>query len=187
VSQAAYVRSSQAIDRFRGAVAQFRGETLQTLDEVRMEVDRFVEWLEHEQTAYWKSEILRWEGKVSEAKVDLHRARAATIDAEHTPSCLQEQKVLENAKRRLAATEDKYRRVRGWIPVVRQAVEDFRTQIAPLVNDLNAELPKAIARLQQLAELVDAYAAVAVPTMNPTAPMNSGAADDVSKAKNGES
>lgn len=164
MSPSAHVKSSDAIDRFRAAVAQFSDESAQALDEIRMEVDRFLEWLEFEQAAFWKDEVRRCEAKVAEAKVDLLRARAATIDPEHTPSCLQEQKVLESAKRRLSQTEDKLKLVRTWIPAIRQAVQDYRTQIAPFANALTYELPRATTQLRQLASRIADYVSVAVPT-----------------------
>ncbi len=171
MSHSAHVLSSDAIDRFRAAVAQFGGESAQALDDIRMELDRFLEWLEFEQTAFWKGEVRRCEAKLAEAKVDLLRARAATIDPEHTPSCLQEQKVLEAAKRRLSQTEDKLQRVRRWIPAIRQAVQDYRTQIAPFTNALTYDLPRAITQLRQLSARVEDYAAVVVPAA-PTEPVS---------------
>lgn len=164
MSQSAHVRSIEAVERVQAALTQFGEEAQQALDEVRMELDRFVEWLAHDQTEYWKSEVRRCEAKLAEAKVDLHRARSATIDPEHTPSCLQEQKVLDTAKRRLEATEEKLKRVRGWIPIVQQAVQDYQSQSAPLVNGLIYELPRAITFVRQLVSRLEDYAALAPPS-----------------------
>ncbi|MDZ4780005.1 MAG: hypothetical protein SGJ19_07120 [Planctomycetia bacterium] len=162
----ANVGSIAALDRFRADLLRFAQASGQTLEEVQAEANRFVDWLEHEQTAFWKQELRRCEAKVAEAKVDLLRARAATIDPEHTPSCLQERKVLEAAQRRLVATEEKLQRVRRWIPVVRQAVDDYRMQMAAFVNSLTCDVPRAVSRLRQLAERLHEYAAVAIPTGN---------------------
>jgi hypothetical protein len=164
MSQSAHVRSIEAVERVQAALVQFGEEAQQALDEVRMELDRFVEWLTHDQTEYWKSEVRRCEAKLAEAKVDLHRARSATIDPEHTPSCLQEQKVLDTAKRRLESTEEKLKRVRAWIPIVQQAVQDYQSQSAPLVNDLTYELPRAITFVRQLVARLEDYAALAPPS-----------------------
>jgi hypothetical protein len=168
MSQTAHVRSIEAVERVHVALTQFGDEAQQALDEVRMELDRFVEWLSHDQTEYWKGEVRRCEAKLAEAKVDLHRARSATIDPEHTPSCLQEQKVLDTAKRRLESTEEKLKRVRGWIPIVQQAVQDYQTQTAPLVNGLTYELPRAITFVRQLVSRLEDYAALAPPSTGRT-------------------
>lgn len=166
MSHAAHVRSIDSVERFRAAFARFGEESAQALDEIRMELDRFVEWLEHDQVAYWKAEIRSCEARVAEAKVDLHRARSATIDPEHTPSCLQEQKVLDTAKRRLLSTEEKLQLVKRWIPAIRQAVQDYQTQIAPLVNYLTYEQPRGLNFLRQLVERLEDYVAIAPPSQS---------------------
>ena len=159
------VRSIDALDRLRADLVRFAQASGQTLEEVQAEVNRFLDWLEHEQTGYWKMELRRCEAKVAEAKVDLLRARAATIDPEHTPSCLQERKVLEAAQRRMVATEEKLQRVRQWLPHVRQAADDYRTKIAPLVNTLSCDVPRAVTRLRQLVERLHEYTSLEVPTL----------------------
>jgi capsule polysaccharide export protein KpsE/RkpR len=164
MSQTAHVRSIDAVEQFRGAFVRFGEQSAQALDEIRMELDRFVEWLEQDQVAYWKNEVRRCEAKVAEAKVDLHRARSATIDPEHTPSCLQEQKVLDAAKRRLLSTEEKLQVVKRWVPAIRQAVQDYQTQIAPLVNYLTYEQPRGVNFLRQLVQRLEDYVAIAPPT-----------------------
>lgn len=169
MTSSAHVRSIDAVERFRAAFLQFGEESAQALDEIRMEIDRFVEWLEFEQTAFWSGEIRRCEAKVAEAKVDLHRARSATIDPEHTPSCLQEQKALETAKRRLTATEEKLQLVRRWIPHLRQAVQDYQTQIAPLVNYRTYEHPRGATHLGQLVARLEDYLAIAPPATSSAA------------------
>jgi len=164
MTSTAHVRSIDSVERFRAAFSQFGEESGQALDEIRMELDRFVEWLEHDQTAYWKNEVRRCEAKVAEATVDLHRARSATIDPEHTPACLQEQKVLQVAKQRLLATEEKLQLVKRWVPAILQAARDYHTQIAPLVNYLTYEHSQGVNQLRQLIARLGDYLAVAPPT-----------------------
>jgi hypothetical protein len=179
MSETAQVRSIDSVERFRAAFARFGEESSQALDEIRMELDRFVEWLEQDQVGYWKNEVRRAEAKVAEAKVDLHRARSATIDPEHTPSCLQEQKVLDTAKRRLLANEEKLQVVKRWIPTLRLAVQDYQTQIAPLVNYLTYEHPRGLNFLRQLVGRLEDYLAVAPPTQPIQASITSGNASDI--------
>lgn len=164
MTSTAHVRSIDSVERFRAAFSQFGEESAQALDEIRMELDRFVEWLEHDQISYWKNEVRRCEAKVAEATVDLHRARSATIDPEHTPACLQEQKVLQAAKQRLLATEEKLQLVKRWVPAILQAARDYHTQIAPLVNYLTYEHPQGVNHLRQLIARLEDYLAVAPPT-----------------------
>src|SRR6478672_2897055 len=105
MSRTANVNSISALERFRAALAQFSDESTQGLSTVDTQLRRFRDWLEHDQLKYWKHQIRVREDRVAEAKSDLHRCLAATIDPHRTPSCYQEKKLLEQAKRSLADAE----------------------------------------------------------------------------------
>jgi len=159
----AQVQSLAAIDAFRAALAHFGDEAGQALSNLRMDVQRFVEWLEHDQLIHWQHEIRRREERVAEAKNDLHRCLSATIDPRRTPSCYQEKKVLAAAKARLEEAEEKLAAVRRWIPQVQQAVFQFLARTQPLADALASDLPSAIAHLRAIVGRLEEYLAVEPP------------------------
>jgi len=168
MSRTANVHSIEALDRFRAALCSFAEGADLSLTMLRLELDRFVDWLEHGQLKYWQQEIRLREDRVGEAKTDLHRCLAATVDADRTPSCYQEKKVLENAKRRLEEAQDKLAAVRRWIPPVRQAVLEFRMKAEPLAGALLADIPKAVSLLEHLAARLAEYIDLAAPSGSPS-------------------
>jgi len=164
MNRSANVQSIEALDRFRAALASFAQGTDLGLTMIRMEIDRFVDWLENDQLKYWQSQIRQREDRLNEAKTDLHRCLAATIDADRTPSCYQEKKLVELAKRRLEEANEKLAAVRRWIPPVRQAVLEYRMRAEPLASALLGDLPKATLLLERLAQQLVSYLELAAPT-----------------------
>lgn len=163
MTRSADVRSLDALEEFRGALSMFRHEADQALGTIRSELGRFVDWLEHDQLAHWKEQIRRRENRVAEAKNDLHRCLAATIDPHRTPSCYQEKKALDAAQRRLEEAEHKLARVRHWIPIVRQAAFEYCARSEPLASTLASQLPAASAFLNRSVERIMAYQNLAMP------------------------
>src|SRR5262249_3576908 len=150
-------QSLAAIDTFRAALADFGDEAGQALSNLQMDVQRFVEWLEHDQLIHWQHEIRRREERVAEAKNDLHRRLSSTIDPRHTPSCYQEKKILAAAKVRLEEAETKLAAVRRWIPQVQQAAFQFHARMQPLADALASDVPSAIAHLRVIVGRLEDY------------------------------
>ncbi len=157
MSPGAHVNRIDAIDQFRAAWCAFGDELGQALAGAQTELQRFVEWLEHDQVAYWKQEIRVREAALAEAKSDLHRCLAATIDPNRTPSCYQEKKIVARAKERLEEAHEKLEAVRRWIPLVHQAVFEYRRRVEPLDSALATLVPEGKRYLEQAARRLHAY------------------------------
>lgn len=152
-----HVNSLAALDRFRAALCAFHHEASQALSSIQSEVQGFVEWLKHDQLAYWKHEIRKRGEQVAEAKADLHRCLAATIDPHRTPSCYQEKKLLVRAKQRLDEAESRLAAVRRWIPIIEQAVFEYQARAEPLATSLAAGIPRALGDLDRSVDQIVAY------------------------------
>jgi hypothetical protein len=160
----ANVKSIEALTGFRAALAVFDDGAGQALSSIHSEIQDFVEWLEIDMMKFWRAEIRNREQHVVDAKADLHRCLSATVDAHRTPSCYQEKKILDAAKKRLREAEDKLAVVRRWIPVVRQAVVEYRMKVQPLETALSGDLPAAMGFLDASVRRLEEYLSVAPPS-----------------------
>lgn len=160
----AHVKSLEALARFRAALCLFAEEASQALASNRMELQRFVDWIEHDQLQFWKSEIRAREARVAEALADLHRCLAATIDPNRTPSCYAERKLLQRAKEQLEEARDKLEATRRWIPEVHQAVFEYRSRTEPLESVLATGIPAAISQLDRLTARLEEYLSLEAPS-----------------------
>jgi hypothetical protein len=159
----ANVKNIEAIEQLRASVCVFGDEVQGALAIVQAELGRFLDWLEHDRLPHWQREVRRREEQLAEAKNDLHRAISATIDPRHTPSCHQEKKMVEVAKGRLAEAEQKLTNVRRWIPIVRQAVFEYKLKSDPLTSAIASDLPRAASFLRAAVARLNEYLDVAPP------------------------
>lgn len=167
MSRTANVHSVEALQEFRAGLCLFSDEAAQALATVRLQIDRFSQWLKHDQLTHWKHQIRVREDRVAEAKSDLHRCLAATIDPNRTPSCYQEKKLLEAAKRSLEEAEQKLAAVRRWIPIVDQAAMDYQARAEGLATALSSDLPKATAHLDRSVARLNEYLELSAPSLLP--------------------
>ncbi|HEY5311701.1 MAG TPA: hypothetical protein VIK18_04255 [Pirellulales bacterium] len=153
----ANVRSIHMLHEFRAAMVSFREDSAQALGAVEVEIRRMVDWLTHDQLKYWQVEIRRREDVVGECRADLNRCLMSTA-SEGVPSCSDQKKALEKAKRRLTEAQEKLEKVKQWSRVVEQEVSEYRGPAQSLSNLLDAGVPQALAMLDRKIAILEAYA-----------------------------
>jgi hypothetical protein len=153
----ANVRSIHSLHEFRAALVTFREDSNQALAAVEVEIRRMIDWLTHDQLKYWQVESRRREDAVGEARADLNRCLMSTA-SEGVPSCSDQKKALEKAKRRLTEAQEKLEKVKQWSRVVEQEVSEYRGPAQSLNNLLDAGVPQGLALLDRKIAMLEAYA-----------------------------
>ncbi|MCA9297149.1 MAG: hypothetical protein KC983_11545 [Phycisphaerales bacterium] len=156
------VKSIEALREFRAALIEFRDVARTTISGANSDVQRAVGWLQHEQVAYWEREKRTWAERVARAKSELYRKQVMTSDGR--PSDVDERRALDKAERRFKDIEEKIERTRHWARLLDRESMMFRGQLGALSTTVDAEFPRAEARLEKLAASLDAYLAMQMPT-----------------------
>ena len=156
MGRAADVKSVGAVRAFKANLIEFQTALRQTLETLHNEVNRGIEWLESDRTAYWPAQVRRASDQVSEARIALERCSLATRSDERR-SCYDEKKAFERAKQRLAVAEQKVRTTKHWLRVVRHQSEEFQSRLARLEHIVEYELPRGVAMLERMARALDKY------------------------------
>jgi hypothetical protein len=157
MSGEAQVRSIPAIREMREGVKAFRDEATAALDLMLMELQRAVEWIEHDRPAHWAMETRKAFERVAATRVALNTCLMRTV-AGRRPSCIEEKQAHEAARRRLQHCQEQVERVRRWGVRIRHEVDEFRSRLSVLRRRLDGELPKTSAWLDRMAESLEAYA-----------------------------
>lgn len=156
----AHVASFQALDKFRSELIRFEQALRQILDEQGLEVQRASDYVEHDRTAYWPRALKLAEDRVVAAREALSRSKMAALENEHK-SHFQEKEALEQAIARQRHCEHQLRQLRHWRHVMRKQTEDYQTRRARLVQYLDTDIPKAIATLERILQVLEKYAEIA--------------------------
>ena len=159
----ARVTSIDALQAMSAALECFHADARSALDELEMQIRRALQWINHDCREYWTQEVRRGFERVAEARVQLQQALTFRRVGEHQPSCVDEKKALEQAKRRLQTAQGKVEAIRHWAVVIERAVNEYRGSRAGLVNWLDADLPQAVAALKRMREALESYVALETP------------------------
>jgi hypothetical protein len=163
MSTQAEVKSIDTLAFVKTALVAFGHETGQSLAEVEMQAQRIVDWICLEQAAYWKTEVRKAADGVNQAMKDLQHCRTYKKVGNNEPSCIEEKKALEKAKKKLARAEEKAEAVRRWTPVVRQQLQETGVRLTRFREIIDIDCPKAVARLERMLVSLDHYAHTSAP------------------------
>jgi hypothetical protein len=157
MERSAHVTSIEAIRDFRAALLQFGGEAEDAVIMLTLEARKAIQWLQQDRSRYWPEQTRRAQEWVVQARNDLDRCQLH-YGSEDAPSCFDQKKRLERAKRRLRLCEEKVKAVKRWINTVRQELDDFDSELAKMNNWLETDLPRAAASLERMLRALDKYA-----------------------------
>jgi hypothetical protein len=163
MGRGARVTSVDAVQAMAVAIERFNADARGALDDLQMEIRRVLEWIHHDRREFWSQAVRRGWEQVSEARVQLHQAITARTIGDHQPSCVDEKKTLERAKRRLDVALEKVEAVRHWSGAIDHAVNEYRASCSQLANWLDADVPRALASLRQITATLESYLALATP------------------------
>ena len=158
MGSSANVKSIESIYRFRADLQDFEDNVRQTLDILRSELKRAVDYFESDRATYWPAQVRKASDRLAQARIDLERCQVTTRP-EEGPSCYEEKKALQRAKQRLHHAEQKVKATRKWVRTVKREVDEFQTRLAQLTYLADSELPRARALLLRLAQRLERYAA----------------------------
>lgn len=155
----AQVGSLAAVRDFRAVMATFAHDTRDALNTFDLEARRSLQWLVETVPSEWRQEVRRAEDAVTEAKIELERARHERLPGGESRSCLEERKALEQARRRHEFAQDKLEAVRKWGAMAEREVREYTGRARQLETLLDADVPKALALLDRILQALEAYVA----------------------------
>lgn len=162
MSDSANLSSLDALRQFTAAVVEFQAEAQMCLTAFDAQLRQVQSWLDHDRPAFWKREMETAVRAVADARGRLHQCRMRRV-GDFQPTCFEEQKALEQAKRWLDFSQSQLPRVRRWSIAAQQESNEFRGRAGGTIQVLQREIPRLLALLRSAAEHIDSYAAISPP------------------------
>ena len=164
-----------AIKLFKAALIKFAESANVALSSAEADCYRTLLWLQTEQSAYWKNQ----QRKRAEALVranEAYRQKAYFKDSSgRTPDTTQEQKAVQLAKRQLEEAEQKIVAVKTYARRLEKEIENYKGSVQRFATSVNADIPRAVQRLEQTYQQLAAYTALAAPELGTAAGATSAA------------
>lgn len=163
MSTQADIKSIDTLSLVKLALISYAHASSQALADIEIEGQRGIDWITVDRAAYWKTEMRRAADGVNQAIKDLEHCRAYKKVGDNAPSCAEEKKNLEKARKRLQKTEEKLELVKRWTPVVLQQYRETCVRLVRFREVIDVDCPRAIARIEQMLTALENYQTVAGP------------------------
>ncbi len=150
----ARVYSAQALEDFRGKLAEFRLEVIEALAAADAGLHRMSDWLEQQQK-HWRHEGEKRSEIVIRARRELEERRHAN-SRDHR-GCTEQEIAYRKARQRLQEAEDKAQRCRTWLRLLPQHQIEYEAPARMLAGMMESEAVRALALLRQKVELLAEY------------------------------
>lgn len=175
MSTQADIKSVDTLAFVKEALVAYAHESGQALADIEIEGQRGIDYITVDRAGYWKAEIRRAAEAVNQAIKDLEYCKAYKKVGDNTPSCIEEKKALEKARKRLARAEEKAELVRRWTPVVLQQFREACVRLVRFREVIDVDCPRAIASLERKLRALEDYRSVAGPRRASSSGGSSGA------------
>jgi hypothetical protein len=177
MTESANVRSIDAIRHFHVAVLKFQEEARLSISALEMQLLRFLGWIERERPGYWKREIETCYRELSEARVRLHQCKMKKM-GDYKPTCFEEIKDLERAKRALEFSQKQVPVIKHWTIQAHHEANEYHGRSAQLTQMVERDIPQLLALLHQAVDRLEAYQQVQF-AGSTTSQISSAAADRI--------
>jgi hypothetical protein len=159
MSPRANVRSLDAIREFRPSVRRFEDDVMAALSMLRTELNRTIQWLDHDCPAYWQQQIRNGFDSVAEARTTLTRKSMMTV-AGHRSDCIDEKKALAKAKQHLEFSQQKLQLCKQWSIKAHRAADEYTARISRAEQSIGQGVPRMMALLERMVLALESYASM---------------------------
>jgi hypothetical protein len=163
MSPRANIRSLDSVRHVRPALIRFQDDACASISSLRQEVNRSLQWIDHDCPHYWQQQIRKGFDRVAEARTQLTRRQMMTI-GDHRPDCIDEKKALAKAKRDLEIAQEKLRLCREWSVKMHRAADEYTRRLGQIEQAVNQRVPKMVALLDRIVTAIEAYTSSPAPT-----------------------
>lgn len=155
MGESARITSVQPLRDMKVALGEFINQVNIAFANVDAEIGRMGQWLQQDRPAYYKHAVRRATDAVTKAKSELSRKQY--MRHPEPVSVVEEKKLVEKLKRRLEELERKQAAVRQWAPRFEREAMMYKSSSRALAELVQSTLPKAIQRLEKMAQAIEDY------------------------------
>jgi len=184
----ANVRSLDSVQRFRPKISQFEEDLGAALTSLRVEVNRTLQWIDHDCPNYWQNQVRHGFDRVAEARTILMRKQMITV-AGHRSEAIDEKKALAKAKQNLELAQQKVQACRQWSIKAHHAADEFTARVGRVEQNVGRSLPRIKVMLERMIAALEDYAQVtrgAVTDLNATVEVDTGPAEQEAPKAEGQ-
>ena len=156
------VQSIEDLEKLHEAMLTLSERFSELAFDLRVEIDRALEWVSSEAPQYWRHQLQTAQRKLQEAQENLASLQA-TLGGRDKPPATETKKRVETLTNRVKLCEEKLRACKHSANLLQQESNKFRACITGLQQQAEGELPHAVNRLKTWIEVLREYATLRNP------------------------
>lgn len=160
----ARIDSIAALKAFRASLIQFANVAASAIEELEVELQRSLTWLQRDRYPYWHARVQQCTQAYTQARIALNQQIVFETAVSGRPSsCIEARQVLREAQERLAQAQARFERVKAWMQRIDRAITQYKGRVNGLRNAIEIEIPRAVATLDRMVDSLQAYIDLAPP------------------------
>lgn len=161
----ANVRSIEALERLRAALARCLDDLKVAVSESEAEVRKAESWVFTDRLPHWHQRQQRLAEEVNSARSALFRKETVTSSKDSKPSVVDEKKALDRARGMLEDAISRGRRSKAWSIEMPREQAAFKRSLSPLATMIDREIPAGLQALGRMIEALERYRGDAPPDL----------------------
>ncbi len=149
----AQVTSVEALESFRSALVIYLSKTRPALEEISSEVLRARQWLQNDQRRLWENEMKMRTKKLERARAEMFSVSMSKLQEVSSA----QQLLLHRAEQACDEADKKLTMLKKWDRELENRSEPLVKQVDQFQSFVTAEMPRAIAYLNQAIRALEAY------------------------------
>jgi hypothetical protein len=164
MGQSADVKSHESVDHFRIVLIEFQESCSKALTLLETEKYQAIQWLEYDMPAHWKKQVRIRYDEISEARNRLRSCQMRGAIGDKKPSCIEEKKDLERAKKRQEFAQEMIHVVRKWAIKVHKEADEFTGRVGRCKTIIDNDVSHGIVLLRRMVEALERYLSMSTPS-----------------------
>lgn len=155
----ARVESLDVLRGFKAALVKFIEASNVALVDAESDLNRTRLWVETEQLAHWNQQLRKRTEALARAEEALRMKKVFKDVTGARQSYVDEEKAVQKARRALEHAQQKMAATQGWKRRLEKVANDYRGNVQRLATTVGADLPAAVAKVENLLRSLEAYTA----------------------------
>lgn len=155
----ARVESLEVLKSFKAALVKFIEAANVAIVDAEGDLNRTRMWIETEQSTHWQREIRRRQDILARAEEALRMKKIFKDVTGARQSYIDEEKAVQKARRAIEHAQQKAASTASWRRKMEKVAHDFKGSIQRLGTTVAADLPAAVARVENMLRKLEAYVA----------------------------
>ncbi|HYF48385.1 MAG TPA: hypothetical protein VEJ63_03215 [Planctomycetota bacterium] len=158
----ANIQSPEILKEFKIALQKFGETCKQAISGINSDTQMTLQWLRHDQKAYWKRALIKADQEIERARSDYINARFGP-EAYKKNSYIDELKILRRCEKRKEDVLKKIDNLKRWTSLLEQQSQKLLGPVHQLSSMIDIKLPNGVAELERMTIALEEYLRTRVP------------------------